>query len=108
MFQDASLWHVGAARFPVTVVLTSTYLRYLRSLLHLQAGGSVTCVYHGRVGLHAELKPENFLEGRPLPRRARPPPKKMPYYLSWENRGEFAIPVASASPEADSTVTAEQ
>ena len=34
------------------------------------------------------LKPEKF-EGE-LPRRARPPPKLMPYYVDYENRGEFS------------------
>lgn len=55
-----------------------------------RAGGSITCVYHNRLALRAHLKPEKF-EGRPLPRRARPPPRLMPYYMDPENRGEFSI-----------------
>ena len=38
--------------------------------------------------LRVLLKPEKF-EGE-LPRRARPPPKLMPYYVDYENRGEFS------------------
>ena len=37
-----------------------------------------------RLGLRALLKPHTF-EG-PLPRRARPKPKDMPYYTSFSNR----------------------
>ena len=53
-----------------------------------QSGGSIKTVYHNRLGLRVLLKPEKF-EGE-LPRRARPPPKLMPYYVDYENRGEFS------------------
>ena len=53
-----------------------------------QQGGSIKTVYHNRLGLRALLKPEKF-DGE-LPRRARPPPKLMPYYNNYENRGEFS------------------
>mmetsp|Transcript_5783 Transcript_5783/g.18403 ORF Transcript_5783/g.18403 Transcript_5783/m.18403 type:complete len:244 (-) Transcript_5783:54-785(-) len=47
-------------------------------------GGSVTSVYLNRLGLRATLHPEKF---EVLPRLARPKPKDMPYYLSYEHRG---------------------
>ena len=52
------------------------------------AGGRVTTKYYNRLALRALLKPESF-DG-PLPRRARPPPKIMEYYKSFENRGELS------------------
>ena len=42
------------------------------------------------------MKPEKFNNGRPLPRRALPPPTEMKYYLKEDNRGEFAL---ALSPE---------
>ena len=55
------------------------------------AGGTITTVYHNKLALRAEIKPESFAKkARPIPRRARPTPKLMPYYTSDENRGEFS------------------
>ena len=54
-------------------------------------GGSVTCVYHNRLALRALLKPEAFPPSPLLqPKHARPPPRLMPYYLDYENRGYLA------------------
>jgi large subunit ribosomal protein L15 len=52
------------------------------------AGGRVTSVYYNDLGVRALTRPDAFLKrGKPLPRRARPKPKIMPYYQSFENRG---------------------
>ena len=51
------------------------------------AGGYVTCAWYGRVNRRALLKPERMPEGRPLPRRARPPPKLLGRYSSYRARG---------------------
>ena len=48
------------------------------------AGGRITCVYYNKLGLRALLKPEKF---DIIPRRARPKPKIIGYYKSFENRG---------------------
>ncbi|KAJ0403962.1 hypothetical protein P43SY_009455 [Pythium insidiosum] len=48
------------------------------------AGGNITTVYFNRLGLRSLLKPHKF---EALPQLARPAPKKMPYYTSYENRG---------------------
>mmetsp|Transcript_8293 Transcript_8293/g.12335 ORF Transcript_8293/g.12335 Transcript_8293/m.12335 type:complete len:268 (-) Transcript_8293:332-1135(-) len=48
------------------------------------AGGTITTVHYNRLALKALLKPHRF---DILPKRARPPPKLMPYYTSYENRG---------------------
>ena len=50
-----------------------------------RAGGSVTTVHYNRLNLRALLKPEAFPHG--APRHARPPPRLMPYYLDFTNRG---------------------
>jgi len=75
----------GADRLsqPITIEVT----RASKSAIDVveAAGGRVTTVYYNRLGLRALLKPHSF-EG-PLPRRARPKPKDMPYYTSFANRG---------------------
>lgn len=53
-----------------------------------KCGGTITSVYYNKLGLRVLLKPEKFEE--PLPRRARPPPKLLSFYTSYEKRGEFA------------------
>lgn len=69
-----------------------------------RAGGEITTVHYNRLALRALLKPEKFAgadgadredEGgssndssKPVvPRQARPPPKLMPYYTSYDKRG---------------------
>jgi len=47
-------------------------------------GGEVTTVHYNKLALRALLKPHKF---EIIPKRARPPPKLMPYYTSYENRG---------------------
>merc|ERR1712037_393127 len=49
-----------------------------------KAGGEITTVHYNRLALRALLKPEKF---DILPHRAKPPPKYMNYYRSWDNRG---------------------
>ena len=48
------------------------------------AGGTVVCGWYNRLNLRALLKPHKF---DVIPRRARPPPRKMKYYQNYENRG---------------------
>ena len=48
------------------------------------AKGNITTVHYNRLALKALLKPQKF---DVIPKRARPPPKLMPYYTSYENRG---------------------
>eukprot|EP00924_Labyrinthula_sp_SR-Ha-C_P003081 maker-scaffold_50-snap-gene-1.2-mRNA-1 protein AED:0.02 eAED:0.02 QI:99/1/1/1/1/1/2/32/274 len=48
------------------------------------AGGSVVCKYYSPLNLRAHLKPQKF---DVLPKNSRPPPKKILYYSSDENRG---------------------
>lgn len=62
------------------------------------AGGTVTCAHYNRLALRALLKPEKFVL---LPKRARPPPKLMPFYLDWEQRGEFSPEVQKRNKELD-------
>lgn len=55
-------------------------------------GGKITCAHYNRLGLRVLLKPEKF-EGRPIPRRARPPNDLIKYYTDPANRGYLADPV---------------
>uniref|UniRef100_A0A6U0WPW9 Large ribosomal subunit protein uL15/eL18 domain-containing protein n=1 Tax=Rhizochromulina marina TaxID=1034831 RepID=A0A6U0WPW9_9STRA len=48
------------------------------------AGGSITCVYYNPIALRSLMFPEKF---QLAPRIARPPPKLMPFYLDYQNRG---------------------
>jgi len=50
------------------------------------AGGVVICSWYNRLNLKVLLKPHKF-HPKLVPRRARPPPKEMTYYLEHENRG---------------------
>ena len=86
----------GLAQGHVTSALALKFVRVeIRNLFDVIA--SLHC-YHNkyrthdasllcRLGLRALLKPHTF-EG-PLPRRARPKPKDMPYYTSFSNRFGF-------------------
>lgn len=55
-------------------------------------GGKITCAHYNKLGLRVLLKPEKF-EGKPIPRRARPPNKLMEYYTNIANRGYLSDPV---------------
>lgn len=50
-------------------------------------GGTVTCAHYNRLALRALLKPHKFER---LPRRARPPPRLMRYYVDDAKRGEYS------------------
>lgn len=69
-----------------------------------RAGGEITTVHYNRLALRALLKPEKFAgadgvdnededgsgsdSSKPVvPRQAKPPPKLMPYYTSYDKRG---------------------
>eukprot|EP00548_Thalassiothrix_antarctica_P007839 CAMPEP_0194136106 /NCGR_PEP_ID=MMETSP0152-20130528/6137_1 /TAXON_ID=1049557 /ORGANISM="Thalassiothrix antarctica, Strain L6-D1" /LENGTH=263 /DNA_ID=CAMNT_0038832619 /DNA_START=190 /DNA_END=977 /DNA_ORIENTATION=+ len=47
-------------------------------------GGEITTVHYNRLALRALLKPHKFSI---LPKRAKPPPRLLPYYQSYKNRG---------------------
>lgn len=49
-----------------------------------EVGGRVTTVHYNALALRALLRPEKF---DVLPKQAKPPPKLMPYYTNWKNRG---------------------
>mmetsp|Transcript_17090 Transcript_17090/g.20119 ORF Transcript_17090/g.20119 Transcript_17090/m.20119 type:complete len:245 (+) Transcript_17090:11-745(+) len=49
-----------------------------------RVGGTVTTVHYNQLALRALIRPESFLV---LPKIAKPPPKLMPYYLDYQNRG---------------------
>ncbi|KAH8070004.1 hypothetical protein JL721_5547 [Aureococcus anophagefferens] len=53
------------------------------------AGGTVTCAHYNRLAMRALLKPHKFAD-RGLPKRARPPPRLMRYYVDDALRGEYA------------------
>ncbi len=80
----------GAEGFTVPVDLEVTQASKSAIAAVEACGGSVKTVYHNRLGLRVLLKPHKFPEGEPLPRRAKPPPKLMPYYTNFANRGEFS------------------
>ena len=50
------------------------------------AGGTVTCMYLNRLARQAMVRPYSFRKNL-LPRRARPAPKDMAYYLDDSKRG---------------------
>mmetsp|Transcript_973 Transcript_973/g.1770 ORF Transcript_973/g.1770 Transcript_973/m.1770 type:complete len:318 (-) Transcript_973:1282-2235(-) len=50
-----------------------------------RVGGTVTTVHYNALALRVLLSPDKF--PLPLPKQARPPPRLMPYYTNWKNRG---------------------
>jgi large subunit ribosomal protein L15 len=54
------------------------------------AGGSVTAVHYNRLALRVLMKPDKF-EGKLIPKQAKPPPKRLPYYTSYDNRGYLSL-----------------
>ena len=49
----------------------------------------MTCAHYNRLAMRALLKPHKFAD-RGLPKRARPPPRLMRYYVDDALRGESA------------------
>lgn len=77
----------GAEAFDVKVELEVSRASQKAIAAVEAAGGMVTTVYYNRVALRALLKPHKF---DLMPHRAYPPPRLMPYYLDFANRGEFS------------------
>jgi large subunit ribosomal protein L15 len=68
---------------PIKIEISRASKSAIRAIESVE-GGSVTTVHYNRLALRALLKPEKF---EIIPRRALPPPKLMPYYTNYENRG---------------------
>mmetsp|Transcript_7295 Transcript_7295/g.14481 ORF Transcript_7295/g.14481 Transcript_7295/m.14481 type:complete len:179 (-) Transcript_7295:59-595(-) len=69
------------------------------------AGGTVTCVHFNRLALRALLKPIKF---DLLPRRARPNPKRMPYFLDHTRAGYLSPEIQIRNLRLFGHVTSEQ
>ena len=68
------------------------------------AGGTVTCSHFNRLALRALIKPYKF---ELLPRRARPPPKLMNYYLDVSKSGYLSPEVQARNLKLFGHVTSE-
>lgn len=71
-----------------------------------KAGGTVTCAHFNSLALRALLKPHKF-PGE-LPRRARPSPKLMPFYLDYDRRGYLSPEVQFRNMKLFGAVTSEE
>lgn len=69
---------------PVTIEVTRASKSAIEAVE--RTGGTVVCGWYNRINLKVLLKPHKFHPLR-IPRRARPPVKKMPFYTSYDNRG---------------------
>lgn len=69
------------------------------------AGGTVTCVHFNQLALRALTKPLKF---ELLPRRARPPPKRMDYYLDVNKAGYLSPEIQIRNLKMFGQVTSEQ
>ena len=69
------------------------------------AGGTITCVHFNRLALRALMKPYKF---DILPRRARPPPKIMDYYLDRTKAGYLSPEIQMRNLKLFGTVTSEE
>ncbi|CAM9549256.1 unnamed protein product, partial [Ectocarpus fasciculatus] len=68
-------------------------------------GGTVTCVHLNKLALRALVKPFKF---ELLPRRARPPPKLVNYYLDRTKNGYLSPEIQIRNLKMFGTVTSEQ
>ena len=69
------------------------------------AGGTVTCVHFNKLALRALIKPFKF---NILPRRARPPPKIMDYYLDHTKAGYLSPEIQIRNLKLFGSVTSEE
>ncbi len=69
------------------------------------AGGTITCTYFNPLALRAVTKPYKFFI---LPRRARPPPKLMPFYLDRSKCGYLSPEIQTRNLKLFGTVTSEE
>lgn len=69
------------------------------------AGGTITCVHFNKLAIRALLKPLKF---GILPRRARPPPKIMDYYLDKNKCGYLSPEIQIRNLNMFGTVTSEE
>ena len=72
----------GHIKTPVRIEVTRASKSAIEAIE--AAGGTVVCGWYNRLNLRALLKPHKF---DVIPRRARPPPRKIKYYQDYENRG---------------------
>lgn len=70
-----------------------------------KAGGTVTCVHLNRLALRALMKPYKF---ELLPRRARPSPRLMPYYLDYTRCGYLSPEIQQRNLRLFGNVTSEE
>jgi hypothetical protein len=68
------------------------------------AGGTVTCVHFNKLALRALIKPYKF---EILPRRARPPPGVVDYYLDRTKAGYLSPEIQTRNLKLFGTVTSE-
>ena len=68
-------------------------------------GGTVTCVHFNKLAMRALLKPYKF---QLLPRRARPQPKLMPYYLDHTRCGFLSPEIQKRNLKMFGAVTSEE
>lgn len=74
--------NTDSLKIPVNLEVTKASQSAIKAVE--AAGGKVTATYFNKLALRALLMPEKF---EIIPKRARPPPKVLPYYQKWENRG---------------------
>ncbi|KAJ1456938.1 ribosomal protein L18e/L15P [Pelagophyceae sp. CCMP2097] len=74
-------------RTPIHIEVSKASLSAIEAVEKL--GGTVTTAHYNRLALRALTRPHKF-EPKLFPRRARPPPKHMPYFLNYANRGEYS------------------
>jgi len=67
---------------PIRIAISRASSEAIKALEDV--GGEVMTVHYNKLALRALLKPHKF---DVIPKQARPPPRLMPYYTSFDNRG---------------------
>lgn len=95
----------GKAHFrtPIHIEVTAASAKAIAAVE--ACGGTVTCSHFNKLALRALVKPLKF---ELLPRRARPPPKKMQYYLDVSKCGYMSPEIQQRNLKLFGAVTSEE
>jgi len=93
----------GELRTPIHLEVTSASAEAIKAVEAV--GGTVTAVHFNKLALRAHLKPTKF---DILPRRARPPPRIMNFYLDREKAGYMSPEIQLRNLQLFGSVTSEE
>lgn len=87
VYDGVKLLGVGgeALTTPLNIEVTRASMSAIEAVERV--GGTVVTTYYNSLALRVLVQPERFIV---IPKVARPPPRLMPYYLDYRNRGSLS------------------